>query len=49
MCRKNELVGSMLMACGAGMLLAMLFQSQFALALVGMGFLVGGLFFARRD
>ncbi|MBQ6430442.1 MAG: hypothetical protein IJJ99_01005 [Oscillospiraceae bacterium] len=48
MCKRNELIGSALMACGAGLLLSLLFTSEFAMALIGIGFLVGGLFCTRR-
>lgn len=48
MCKKNELIGSALMACGAGLLLSLLFTSEFAMALIGIGFLIGGLFCTRR-
>lgn len=48
MCRRNELIGTTLMACGAGMLLSLLFTSEFAMALIGIGLLAGGLFCTRR-
>lgn len=48
MCRKNELLGSAIMACGAGMLLSLLFTSEFVLALLGVGLLVFGLCCTRR-
>lgn len=48
MCKKNELIGSALMACGAGLLLSLLFTSEFAMALIGVGFLVCGLFCTRK-
>ncbi len=48
MCKKNELVGSALMACGAGLLLSLLFSSEFAMALIGVGLLVAGLLCTRR-
>lgn len=49
MCKKNEFVGSILMACGAGVLIALLFSSDFLQALIGIALLVGGLFFARKQ
>ncbi len=48
MCKKNELFGSCLMAVGVGMLLSLMFSSDFAMALIGIGLVLGGLFFARR-
>ena len=48
MCRKNELCGSCLMAVGAGMLMSLLFGSDLAMALIGIGLLVGGLCFCKR-
>ena len=48
MCKKNELVGSCLMAVGAGLLLSLMFSSDFAMAFIGIGLLVGGLFCARK-
>ena len=48
MCRKNELLGTSLMALGAGLLLSMLFSSVFALGLIGIALLVGGLCCGRR-
>ncbi|MDR0889639.1 MAG: hypothetical protein LBM28_03205 [Oscillospiraceae bacterium] len=48
MCKQNELLGSVLMACGAGFLLSMLFKSQFLLALLGIGLLAIGLVFSRK-
>lgn len=48
MCRKNELLGSAIMACGAGLLLSLLFTSEFVLALIGVGLLVCGLCCTRR-
>ena len=48
MCRKNELLGTSLMALGAGLLLSMLFSSVFALGLIGIALLVGGLCCAMR-
>lgn len=49
MCKKNELFGSCIMAVGAGILLSLLFTSDFALALVGVGLLVCGLLCARKQ
>ena len=43
MCRKSELLGSVLMALGAGLLLSLLFSSEFVLAVVGIGLLMIGL------
>lgn len=48
MCNRYELIGTAMMACGAGLLLSLLFSSEFAMALIGIGLLVGGLFLARR-
>lgn len=48
MCKKNELIGSALMACGAGLLLSLLFSSEFIMALIGIGLLVCGFFCTRR-
>ena len=48
MCKKNELFGSCLMAVGAGPLLSLMFASEFAMAFIGIGLLVCGLFCARR-
>lgn len=36
------------MALGAGMLMSLLFGSDLAMALIGIGFLVGGLCFCKR-
>ncbi len=49
MCKKNELFGSCIMAVGTGILLSLLFTSDFALALVGVGLLVCGLLCARKQ
>lgn len=49
MCRKNELIGTALLACGAGLLLSLLFTSDFAMAIIGVGLLVCGLCCARRQ
>lgn len=48
MCKKNELIGSVLMAFGAGLLISLLFSSEFITAILGVAFLVCGLFFSRR-
>lgn len=48
MCKKNELFGSVFMAIGAGLLLSLLFSSEFAQAILGIGLLLCGLCFARR-
>ena len=48
MCKKNEVIGTALMSCGAGLLLSLLFSSEFALALIGVGLLVVGLLCTRK-
>lgn len=48
MCKKNELLGTALMAVGAGLLLSLLFSSTFALGLIGVALLIAGLCCARR-
>lgn len=48
MCRKNELLGSALMALGAGLLLSLLFSSEVILAAVGIGLLLCGLLWAQK-
>lgn len=48
MCKNSELLGSAVMACGAGILLALLFGSDFAQALVGVALLAVGLCVTRR-
>ena len=45
MCRKMELLGSVMMALGAGLLLSLLFSSEFVLVIA---LLVAGLCLARR-
>lgn len=35
MCKRNELFGSAVMACGAGLLLALLFSTDFLQAVLG--------------
>ncbi len=37
------------MACGAGLLLSLLFSSEFAIALLGIALVIGGLFCARKQ
>ena len=49
MCRKYEWIGTCLMALGAGLLCSLLFSSDFALAFVGIGLLIFGLYLARRQ
>ena len=44
MCRKMELLGSVMMALGAGLLLS----SEFVLVVLGIALLVAGLCLARR-
>lgn len=48
MCRKNELLGSILMALGAGLLLSLLFSSEVILAVLGIGLLLCGLLWAQK-
>ncbi len=48
MCKRNEMIGSCLMAFGAGFLLSLLFSSDFALAVLGIGLVVGGLLCCKR-
>ena len=48
MCKKNELLGTAIMAIGVGLLLSLLFSSQFAMAIIGIGLLLCGLLCARR-
>mgnify|MGYP004471196057 CR=1 FL=1 len=48
MCKNTELIGSAVMACGAGLLLSLLFSSEFVLALLGIALLVAGLCLTRR-
>ncbi len=48
MCKNSELLGSALMACGAGLLLALLFGSDFVQTLVGIALLAVGWCVARR-
>lgn len=43
MCRKMELLGSVMMALGAGLLLSLLFSSEFVLVVLGIALLVAGL------
>ncbi len=49
MCRKQELLGTAIMACGGGFLLSLLFSSEFAVVLLGIGLLVLGLLCARKQ
>ena len=49
MCRKNELLGSCLMAVGVGMLFALMFSSDFAMAFIGIGLVLCGFFIARKQ
>ncbi len=49
MCKKNEWLGTLLMALGAGLLLSLLFSSEFALALIGILMLIAGLWWARKQ
>ncbi len=49
MCKKHELLGSCVMACGAGLLLSLLFSSEFAIVILGIALLIGGLFCARKQ
>lgn len=49
MCKKNELFGSVIMACGGGLLLSLLFASEFVIVLLGIALLVGGLICTRRN
>lgn len=48
MCRKNELLGTAIMACGIGLLLSLLFSSELIPALAGLGLLLCGLCVTRR-
>lgn len=48
MCRKNELLGSVMMAFGAGLLAALLIASDFVLAILGIVLLLGGLLIAKK-
>ncbi len=48
MCKRNEMLGSCLMALGAGLLLSMFFRSDFILCLLGTLGLLSGLFCCRR-
>lgn len=48
MCKRNEMLGSCLMALGAGMLISMFFRSDFILCLLGLAALIGGLFCCRQ-
>lgn len=48
MCKRNEMLGSCLMALGAGLLLSLFFRSDFILCLLGAAALAGGLFCCRK-
>ena len=48
MCRTLELLGSVMMARGAGLLLSLLFSSEVVLVVLGIALLVAGLCLARR-
>lgn len=48
MCKKNELIGSVLMAFGAGLLVSLLFSSSIVLALIGIALLLCGLCLAKK-
>ena len=43
MCRKMELLGSVMMALGAGLLLSLLFSSEFVLVVLGIAMLAEGI------
>lgn len=49
MCKKNELLGTAIMACGGGMLLSLLFSSEFVIVLLGVALLAAGLLCARKQ
>ena len=44
MCRKMELLGSVMMALGAGLLLSLLFSSEFVLVVLGIALLVADVY-----
>lgn len=48
MCRRNEAVGTALMAFGAGLLISVLFSSGIWTVLVGIGAIALGCLLARR-
>lgn len=48
MYRKSELLGSVIMALGAGLLVSLLFTSEFVLSIVGLALLLIGLCCTRR-
>jgi hypothetical protein len=48
MCRRNEMIGSCLMAFGAGLMVSLFFGSEFFLCLLGIGGLLGGLLCCRQ-
>lgn len=48
MCKKNEAIGTALMALGAGLLLSVLFSSSVWTAVVGIGVVVLGFLLAKK-
>ena len=48
MCRKSELLGSVLMALGAGLLLSLLFSSPFLTGVIGVFLLLCGIVLTQR-
>ncbi len=48
MCKRNEMLGSCLMALGAGLLLSLFFRSDFILCLFGALGLLCGLLYCRK-
>ncbi len=48
MCKRNEILGSCLMAFGAGLVLSMFFRSDFVLCLLGAAGLCCGLLCCRK-
>ncbi|MBQ7872256.1 MAG: hypothetical protein IJ357_08965 [Oscillospiraceae bacterium] len=48
MCKKNEWIGTLLMAVGAGLLISLLFSSEFIQAIIGILLLIVGLWWARK-
>lgn len=48
MCKKNEWIGTILMALGAGLLISLLFSSEFVQAIIGILLLIAGLWWARK-
>ena len=49
MCKKHELLGTAIMACGAGFLLSLLFSAELVVVLLGIALVIGGLFCARKQ